>query len=131
MMNRVIPDPVCVYFSHSGILSMKIPASASAFEHPDFSWQMGVDSRRPRMKRIFAVRDINMSHLGKGMNAGVRPSCSMNFYRLCEHFEESILQMVLSTVSIGLRLPSAERASVVRNGQFQPFKAFQGWIRSK
>ena len=129
MMNRVIPDPIDVYFSHSGISSVKIPAGAAASEHPDFSWQIGVDSCFPGVRRIFMIRDIHVSHLGEGMNAGVRPSCSMNSYRLREHLEESILQMVLYTVSIGLRLPPVERAPVVRDRQFQPFKAFHGWIQ--
>jgi hypothetical protein len=129
MMDRVIPDPVYVYFSHSGILSMKTVASVSASEHSDFPWQMGVQGRRPRVKRIFAGRDIDVSHLGKRMNAGVRPSCSMQFYRLGEHFEESILQVILYTISIRLRLPPAEGAPVVRDGQLQPFKAFHGRIQ--
>jgi hypothetical protein len=116
MMNRVIPDPVYVYFPHSGILSVKTVASVSASEHPDLPREMGVQGRCPRVKCIFAVWDINVSHLSKRMNAGVRPSCSMQFYRLREHFEESALQMILYTVSIRLRLPPAERASVVRYG---------------
>src|SRR5215470_1812470 len=110
---------------------MKIATSVSASEHPDFPWQMGVEGRGPRMKGILAVRDINVSHLGKRMNAGVRSSCSVQFHRLREHFEESTLEMILDTVSIGLRLPPAERASVVRDGQHQPFKAFHGRLERK
>jgi len=115
-MDRVIPDPVNVYFAHGGILGMKTVASVFAFEHSDFPWQMGVQGRCPRGKRIFVVRDVNVSHLGKGMNPGVCPPCSVQFYRLGEYCEKSILQMILYTVSIGLRLPPAERASVVRDG---------------
>src|SRR6516165_1673172 len=116
MMYGSIPDTICIYFSYGGVLSVETFAGACAIEDPDFTGQMSVQSRRPCLKRILAAGDINVSHLSESMDPGICPACSVQIDLAGKNFCKRMLHMVLDSVSIRLRLPPAERASVVGNG---------------
>src|SRR5438105_4584773 len=60
-----------------------------------------------------------MCALGKGVDAGIRSSSSVNAYSLAADAFKRSLEVILNRVAMGLALPACKRCAVVGDDYFQ------------